>query len=83
MNSVNRNSLYTRYYILHSVPRFNNPTGVFDNDRYMLEIITNARNAKLETFIQDNWLGKCADCVPFEEFACTPCVPVPNDALVP
>lgn len=42
-NVINRSTRYFRYYLLHSVPRFNNPTGVFDNDRYMLEIITNGR----------------------------------------
>jgi len=42
-NVINRNARYHRYYLLHSVPRFNNPTGVFDNDRYMLEVITNQR----------------------------------------
>ena len=78
LNSVDRNFLYTRYYILHSVPRFNNPSGVFDNDRYMLEIITKGRNTVLETFIETNWLGVCADCVNFEEFGCTPCVPAAN-----
>ena len=85
LNSVNRNSLYTRYYILHSVPRFNNPTGVFDNDRYMLEIITNGRNATLETFIENNWLADavCGDCINFEVYDCTPCEPAENNALVP
>ena len=29
---------YNRYFIKHSVPRFNNPTGVFDNDQYVYEI---------------------------------------------
>ena len=28
--------------IQHSVPRFNNPTGVFDNDQYIVEILTTA-----------------------------------------
>jgi hypothetical protein len=40
---IDRNARYHRYYLLHNVPRFNNPTGVFDNDRYMLEVITNQR----------------------------------------
>ena len=39
VNSVPRNALYSSVYILHSVPRFNNPTGVFDNDQYLLRII--------------------------------------------
>ena len=29
---------YHHYYIRHSVPRFNNPTGVFDNDQYLYDI---------------------------------------------
>ena len=32
-------SFYTTYGILHSVPRFNNPTGVFDNDQYLITIV--------------------------------------------
>ena len=39
VNIVPRNALYSSVYILHSVPRFNNPTGVFDNDQYLLRII--------------------------------------------
>ena len=42
-NLITRSSTYHRYYITHSVPRFNNPTGTFDNDQYVLEIITAAR----------------------------------------
>jgi len=38
-NVVDRTSLYWRMFMLHSVPRYNNPTGVFDNDQYLLEII--------------------------------------------
>ena len=33
-----RNGLYNKLCILHNVPRFNNPTGVFDNDQYLIEI---------------------------------------------
>lgn len=35
---VNRNGLYSSVNILHNVPRFNNPTGTFDNDQYLLTI---------------------------------------------
>ena len=76
-NAINRNALYTRYFLLHSVPRWNNPTGVFDADRYMLEIITTAPNTALNSFLT-NWLTSCADCVEFEANTCTPCVPVNN-----
>ena len=68
INSVNRiNGLYGRYYILHSVPRYNNPTGVFDNDQYMLEIIvgdgsnTNPRITAFENTV-DAILDNCTDC---------------------
>jgi hypothetical protein len=37
--AISRSSYYTRYYLQHSVPRFNNPTGTFDNDQYLLEIV--------------------------------------------
>jgi len=33
-----RTSLYDSINILHSVPRFNNPTGTFDNDQYLITI---------------------------------------------
>ena len=34
--NVSRTSLYDQVMILHSVPRFNNPSGMFDNDQYLL-----------------------------------------------
>ena len=76
--AVNRNALYTRYFILHNVPRFNNPTGVFDNDQYLLEIITTGQNAALDTFLT-TWLDECSDCNPFDDagFVCDPCVITP------
>jgi hypothetical protein len=55
--------------LLHSVPRFNNPTGTFDNDRYLLEFVT---NGTLNTF-EDNvngWLKDCGTECAFEEFSC-------------
>jgi hypothetical protein len=33
-----RTGLYNTINILHSVPRFNNPSGTFDNDQYLLTI---------------------------------------------
>ena len=36
--AVDRTATYRGYYILHSVPRINNPTGVFDNDQYLYKI---------------------------------------------
>ena len=71
-NVINRSTRYFRYYLLHSVPRFNNPSGVFDNDRYMLEIITNARSTSFEQTV-DAWLTACAQCPTLEVVSCTPC----------
>ena len=77
LDSVTRGNLYTRYYIQHSVPRFNNPSGTFDNDQYMLDIITNGTNAALESFM-DTWLGNCGnECTSLVVRDCTPCVPTP------
>jgi hypothetical protein len=39
-NTIDRNAQYTRYFIQHTVPVFNNPTSTFDNQQYLLEIIT-------------------------------------------
>jgi len=36
--AVDRNLFYDRVYLQHNVPRFNNPTGVFDNDQYLLQL---------------------------------------------
>lgn len=85
-NAVNRNAFYTRYYILHNVPRFNNPTGVFDNDQYMLEIITNGLDSNLESFMS-SWMGACGPCPSLEIHSCGPCCPViealPNAVFSP
>ena len=38
LGAVDRTAFYRNYKIQHTVPRFNNPTGVFDNDQYLYEI---------------------------------------------
>ena len=81
ITSINRGGLYYRYSILHSVPRFNNPSGTFDNDQYLLEIFS--QNA-LTTFDSDvqGWLGGCGVCE-MEQIGCeTSCdVPVAFPAI--
>lgn len=72
LNSVSRNALYTRYYILHSVPRYNNPTGVFDTEQYLLEVITKGINATFEEMMAD-WLDACTNCTSLEVLGCTHC----------
>jgi hypothetical protein len=50
---------YTTYGILHSVPRFNNPTGVFDNDQYLVTIIMEPTvcddDSRVTSF--ENWMN--------------------------
>ena len=74
-NAIDRNSSYYRYYIQHSVPRFNNPTGTFDNDQYLLEIVTDGIDVAFEDAMA-NFL-KCASCTGLETYECpATCKPV-------
>ena len=79
LNTINRNAFYTRYYLQHSVPRFNNPTSTFDNDQYLLEIVTNGVDSTFENFV-DNWTANCGQCVELEVVdaitACTPLIEI-------
>jgi len=81
---INRNTLYTRYFLQHNVPRFNNPTSTFDNDQYLLEVITCGTNSAFETFVED-WLdngcaGVCDPNVEVENCVtdCEPIYPFPT-----
>jgi hypothetical protein len=69
ITAINRNGLYDKYYLLHSVPRFNNPSGTFDNDRYLLEIVTTDSISSFETDV-NRWLEGCNVACAFEEFLC-------------
>jgi hypothetical protein len=78
-NYIDRNSLYTRYYLQHNVPRFNNPSSTFDNDQYLLEIITDGDIVAFEEFVR-GWLENCSQCPELEIVECkTSCISVvPN-----
>jgi hypothetical protein len=65
--AVGRNSLYTCYYIKHTVPRYNNPSGTFDNDQYLLKIPVDARDANFEAFVAA-WLAGANNPVALEVF---------------
>lgn len=39
LDVIQRTGTYGRFYVQHSVPRFNNPSGTFDNDQYLLELV--------------------------------------------
>lgn len=88
IDAVNRDAFYHRYYLLHSVPRFNNPTGVFDNDQYMLEIITNGKNTAFENAL-NAVVGACPDCInvtiecPADDncYGCNECEILPDNTI--
>jgi hypothetical protein len=63
VNAINRQQLYYRDYIQHSVPRFNNPSGTFDNDQYLLEVIfTDSTSAGAFETAVTTWLTTCDVC---------------------
>lgn len=77
VTSIDRGALYYRYVLIHSVPRFNNPSGTFDNDQYALTVFS---LSALSTFYSDTatWLGNCDNDCNVEAITCeTECdVPV-------
>jgi hypothetical protein len=79
VNVIDRNALYTKYYLLHNVPRFNNPSETFDNDQYLLEFITTTDIPAFESDIT-KWLGNCGNLCEFEVYSCDdscePIVPI-------
>ena len=61
VNAINRQALYYKVNILHSVPRFNNPSGTFDNDQYLLEVIFSSAAAGAAFWLAlQAWLGQAA-----------------------
>jgi hypothetical protein len=59
--TITRNAKYDVYYLQHSVPRFNNPTGTFDNDQYLLKLVipfgANPAMDNLAQWIIDNCIA--------------------------
>jgi hypothetical protein len=57
LSIVDRSKFYKNYYLLHSVPRFMNPSSTFDNDQYLIQLSfestvdTSAIEALLTAFI--------------------------------
>ncbi len=68
IEAIDRNALYNSLYLLHSVPRFNNPSGTFDNDQYLLHFV----GTSIESFgyislselytTLNTWLSGCGVC---------------------
>jgi len=78
---VNRNGLYDRIYLQHNVPRMYNPTGTFDNDQYLLEVVVPQGDpANIYSQLQ-NWLSNCNSGCQFELPEGDPCAPY--EVLIP
>jgi len=67
LGAVDRDALFTRYYIKHNVPRYNNSSSLFDNDQYLLCILTSGTNATLETLLS-TWLTAAGNPVTLKTF---------------
>jgi len=71
--AVDRTATYRAYYIKHSVPRFNNPTGVFDNDQYVYKIYVKCSDAAAQGQLDDlmegleAWAGDNGNKVVFQD----------------
>jgi hypothetical protein len=59
-SAVTRTGIYDSYYILHSVPRKYNPTGVYNNDQYLLQINV-IENTDMSNF--ENWITSYTESV--------------------
>ena len=58
--AVDRAETYRAYYIQHTVPRFNNPTGVFDNDQYVYKVYVKCSDAGAQGELDDLFEGLAA-----------------------
>ena len=71
--AVDRTATYKAFYIQHSVPRFNNPTGVFDNDQYVYKIYAKCSDAADIAAVTDimegleAWADQNGNKVPYED----------------
>jgi len=83
---VSRLGLYDRIYLQHNVPRLYNPTGTFDNDQYLIELVVPQGDPDGIFAILENWLTTCgSECSILDPGAGVPCaaylVPIPGDSI--
>jgi hypothetical protein len=52
------NGAFVGYHLIHNVPRFNNPTGVFDNDQYHYSVYVKRGSA---TLLEAAWVQLAID----------------------
>ena len=80
---IDRNDIYDRVYLQHNIPRLYNPTGTFDNDQYLLEIVVPAGDTTVFDALSA-WVTACAsDCL-IENFGdVTECDPASPEIPLP
>jgi hypothetical protein len=70
-----RRASYKYFYLQHTVPRYNNPTGVFDNDQYVVAVAIPCNNTALVTKTMAVWediAGLATNLTKADfEYACT------------
>ena len=83
-DTIDREAMYTNYFIYMKHERHGNPSSTFDNDYYLLQIVTPERSTSLETFLE-TWLdtGGCSSCYEMDTTTvCADCDLIPDSALV-
>ena len=55
------NGMYRVYHLLHNVPRFNNPSGVFDNDQYHYKVYVKCATSAVITSLDADWVALAID----------------------
>ena len=69
---IDRAARYDRVFLLHSVPRFNNPSGTFDNDQYLLDVIT-PDHTTFSDYLTAVFTECNVDCEEVEIYSTEPC----------
>jgi hypothetical protein len=78
VTSIDRGALYYRYVLIHNVPRFNNPTGVFDNDQYALTFFSqDSFSIVALNNVISAWLEGCGNSCTEDTFVCDTICEVP------
>ena len=69
-NHVFRNGLFDSYYILHSVDRKTNPSGIYDNDQYLIQVSV-AKGNYMGDFVQwvNNYIGSAKPGMAMEDLS--------------
>ena len=55
------NGAFRVYHLLHNVPRFNNPSGVFDNDQYHYKVYVKCANSAVIATMDADWVSIAID----------------------